>query len=137
LGIDGGRSGRDNHYSICRNDDHEDCGPLADENYAADGIFPIRNNSPCLLRRAWHSMTTLYDVLGIAPQATKAEIQQAYKDRLETMKLGDARTSAEDVVIQLKVVTEAYLILSSPTRRHAYDSKLKDQQRAAEGDEFQ
>lgn len=70
-------------------------------------------------------MTTLYDVLGLGRQATAAQIEHGYKERLEALKRVEENGSAEDAITQLKVIREAYQVLSNPVRKDAYDSKLK------------
>lgn len=60
---------------------------------------------------------SLYDILGIAPRATPAEIQAAYDDKTaEGRPLDSARRIA---------LKEAFGVLSNPQRRAAYDQSLR------------
>jgi curved DNA-binding protein CbpA len=70
------------------------------------------------------AMNTLYDILGIGRQATQAQIDTAYKERLNALK-AEENTNPKDGINRLRVIREAYLQLSSPTRRQSYDAILK------------
>lgn len=64
------------------------------------------------------SKKSYYDVLGVSPEASKAEIKQAYQK--QTRKLGNkSRTNKKRAAIE-----DAYAILSDGRRRRAYDRKL-------------
>ncbi len=65
--------------------------------------------------------STLYDVLGISDKASANEISAAY--RLKEEDLNNA--SDPEAQSQLKLVHEAYAILSDPDRRSKYDQGLK------------
>ncbi|MDB5907291.1 MAG: hypothetical protein JWP34_1405 [Massilia sp.] len=68
-------------------------------------------------------MNTLYDVLGISRNTSAAQIEQGYRSIMET--LADDGKNFEQDMIRAKAIREAYAILSSPSRRRAYDEKLK------------
>jgi curved DNA-binding protein CbpA len=69
-------------------------------------------------------MKSLYDVLGVSSQATAAQIEQGYKFCLDSF-VSASRASNEEDIIRAKAIREAYAVLSSPSRRQAYDEKLK------------
>jgi curved DNA-binding protein CbpA len=68
-------------------------------------------------------MNTLYDVLGVSRQTNAGQIEQAYRSVMET--LTGTGEDAERDMIRAKAIKEAHAILSSPSRRQAYDEKLK------------
>jgi curved DNA-binding protein CbpA len=68
-------------------------------------------------------MNTLYDVLGVSRQTNAGQIEQAYRSVMETL-TGTGEDLERDM-IRAKAIKEAYAILSSPSRRQAYDEKLK------------
>lgn len=74
-------------------------------------------------------MKTLYDLLGIGSQATLTQVEQGYKHSLDALKDDDSKSAAEGNM-RLQAIREAYLVLSSPARRQAYDDKLKASQQA-------
>lgn len=70
-------------------------------------------------------MKTLYELLGVHPQATLIEIEKAYRRYLDapvarnaTGLLGRRRHA------RLRTMREAFLVLSSPARRQAYDHDI-------------
>jgi curved DNA-binding protein CbpA len=69
-------------------------------------------------------MKTLYDILGVGMQASPAQIEQAYKSGLHSLG-GDVKTMVETDLLKAKALKEAYSVLSIPSRRQAYDDKLK------------
>lgn len=72
-------------------------------------------------------MNTLYDVLGISRNTNAKQIDQAYQSIIDSF-TGEGRDDEEDMT-RAKAVKEAYSILSSPSRRQAYDDKLKLKER--------
>lgn len=68
-------------------------------------------------------MNTLYDVLGVSRQTSAAQIDQAYRSVVAT--LADNSDNVERDMIRAKAIREAHAVLSSPSRRQAYDEKLK------------
>lgn len=60
---------------------------------------------------------SLYDILGVAPKATAAEIQAAYEDKTADGRALDASRSM--------ALKEAFKVLSNPQRRAAYDQSLR------------
>lgn len=77
-------------------------------------------------------MKTLYEVLGVSRQATQPEIERAYQVTLAALAIEPATLTAEERDIREKVIREAYVILSSPHRRSAYDEKLRNKSRPTE-----
>ena len=70
-------------------------------------------------------MNTLYDVLGISRQTTAAQIEQGYKFSMESLVGSGDDKSPDEILGRAKAIKEAYAILSSSSRRQAYDDKLK------------
>ena len=66
-------------------------------------------------------MSTLYDVLGVAPDVSAPELRQAYVSLARSLHPdrphGDAR--------RMREVNEAWRVLRDPARRHAYDEQLR------------
>ncbi|MES2128128.1 MAG: DnaJ domain-containing protein [Pseudomonadota bacterium] len=67
-------------------------------------------------------MTTLYDLLGLSKNATEDQVKHAFI--LQSEQIAATTTPSEEGRNQLIAVREAYAILSSPSRRQAYDRKL-------------
>jgi curved DNA-binding protein CbpA len=72
---------------------------------------------------------TLYDLLGVRRDASRAEIERAY-EQMKSMYggAGGAAAAARDGC-SMQLIEDAYATLSSPPRREAYDASL---QRAAQ-----
>ncbi|MQR02146.1 DnaJ domain-containing protein [Glaciimonas soli] len=70
-------------------------------------------------------MNTLYDILGVSRQTTAAQIEQGYKFSMESLKSDGDNKSTEEILAHSRAIKEAYAILSSSSRRQAYDDKLK------------
>lgn len=70
-------------------------------------------------------MKTLYEVLGVDRQAAIAEIAQRYRQHLNDHIAGKGKhpLSKRDQR-RLQRMRDAYLLLSSPSRRRAYDVQL-------------
>jgi hypothetical protein len=68
-------------------------------------------------------MTTLYEILGVGRQATPAQIEHGYRERLDLLKTNG--TSPEEDITRLRALREAYQTLSAPARRQSYDARLK------------
>lgn len=79
---------------------------------------------------------TLYEILGISPDATAEEIKSAY--RRQAMRWHpDRNPENKDAAEQrFKDIGYAYSILSDPDKRRAYDEKLEQKQRHEEQDDF-
>lgn len=73
-------------------------------------------------------MRTYYDILGIAPQATQAEVRQAYR-RLAAQLHPDANPSPQ-AAQRFVLVNEAHAVLSDALRRALYDQHLATAQAA-------
>lgn len=69
-------------------------------------------------------MKTLYSILGVAPDASAAQIEAGYAELLSQFKDGSACRPGEDNHIRLVAIKEAYSVLSDPVRRQLYNQKL-------------
>ncbi|WP_079434682.1 DnaJ domain-containing protein [Zoogloea sp. LCSB751] len=68
--------------------------------------------------------TTLYDLLGLAPTASEADIQAAHLRLTRHYQSGNHGLPPADVDNKLKAIREAVWILADPGRRAAYDAGL-------------
>jgi curved DNA-binding protein CbpA len=68
-------------------------------------------------------MNTLYDVLGIDRNSNAQQIEQAHQSIMAS--IANKGGNAEEDMVREKAVKEAFAILSSPSRRQAYDDKLR------------
>jgi curved DNA-binding protein CbpA len=62
----------------------------------------------------------LYNVLGVEPEATCAQIKQAYRER--ALRTHPDTSTAPDAKEAFEVLTEAYTTLSDPRQRMMYDA---------------
>lgn len=70
-------------------------------------------------------MKTLYDLLGVRRQASHIEIELGYRRHLNRHLLGlGVRPLSKRAQQKLRTIRQAYLVLSSPGRRQAYDIDL-------------
>mmetsp|Transcript_22588 Transcript_22588/g.52626 ORF Transcript_22588/g.52626 Transcript_22588/m.52626 type:complete len:856 (-) Transcript_22588:21-2588(-) len=68
---------------------------------------------------------SLYDLLGVAPEATEAEIRKAfYKKSLELHP--DKNPNNPEATVMFQAVSDAYRVLGSEDRRKLYDEHGKD-----------
>ena len=71
-------------------------------------------------------MKTHYDLLGVSRQASYREIGERYRELLAIhITLHGSRPACRKQQLRLRQMREAYLMLSSPTRRMVYDYELK------------
>jgi len=75
-------------------------------------------------------MKTLYDLLGIDPKATQAQIEQGYKNRLDLYLARQGVGKPGEETRRMQMIREAYLLLCSPQRRQSYDQQLRLYQKA-------
>jgi curved DNA-binding protein CbpA len=68
--------------------------------------------------------TTLYDLLGLTPSATEADIHAAHIRLVRHYQSGPHGLAPMDADNQIKVIKEAWWILSDPARRATYDASL-------------
>jgi hypothetical protein len=70
-------------------------------------------------------MKTLYDLLGVRRQASHIEIELGYRRHLNRHLLGlGKRPLSKRAQLKLQTIRQAYLVLSSPGQRQAYDLNL-------------
>jgi hypothetical protein len=72
------------------------------------------------------SNLTFYDLLGVSPQATPAEIEGAYRALLIKVHPDISRLDNLDTHRLMAAVNEAWLTLKDPDKRTAYDESLTD-----------
>jgi len=70
-------------------------------------------------------MKSLYDLLGIEPGATQAQIEQGYRQRLDHYIASQSKGKQDEETRRIQMAREAYLLLCSPKRRQAYDQQLR------------
>lgn len=70
---------------------------------------------------------TLYDVLGVSPDAHRDEIKKAWRDAADRFEPGSGGSSA-----QFRLFNEAAEVLLDPARRKAYDAQLAPVERKAD-----
>lgn len=73
-------------------------------------------------------MATLYDHLGVGPDASQEELKRAYH-RLARRHHPDAHSGADEAVLdearqRMVVINMAWAVLGDPARRRAYDASL-------------
>lgn len=71
-------------------------------------------------------MKTLYDLLDIERNATHVDIERGYRRCLDTYLANKGCGQPDQETLRMQAIREAYLLLSSPTRRQAYDQKLRE-----------
>jgi hypothetical protein len=75
-------------------------------------------------------MKTLYDLLGVKPEATQMQIEEGYKRRLDHYLERQGIGKPDKETRRMQTIREAYLLLCSPDRRQAYDQQLRLYQKA-------
>jgi DnaJ-class molecular chaperone len=75
---------------------------------AFDPEFPLKEN--------------LYNVLGVAPNASDEEIKKVYRSL--AMRFHPDRNDAPGAEVRFKSITKAYEILSDPHKRAEYDQSV-------------
>ncbi|WP_374243930.1 J domain-containing protein [Zoogloea sp.] len=68
--------------------------------------------------------TTLYDLLGLTPTASEADIHAAHMRLVRHYQSGTHGLDPADADNRIKAIKEAWWILSEPGRRAAYDASL-------------
>ena len=71
-------------------------------------------------------MKTLYDLLDIERNAAHADIERGYRRCLDAYLANKGTGQPDRETLQMQAIREAYLLLSSPARRKAYDEKLRE-----------
>ena len=67
-------------------------------------------------------MENLYNVLGVAPNATDDEIKKVYRSL--AMRYHPDRNDAPGAEVRFKGITKAYEILSDPVKRDEYNQSV-------------
>jgi len=70
------------------------------------------------------SKKTLYEVLGVAPSASPAEIKAAYQHATQKLEAENTGLNAASIELELKLVKMAFQTLGNQKSRQAYDSRL-------------
>ena len=68
-------------------------------------------------------MQTYYDVLGVSEDAESEEIEAAFRRALASAQSGADEAETADVAARMRMLAEAYEVLSNPAYRAAYDLK--------------
>ena len=71
-------------------------------------------------------MKTLYDLLHIERSAAHVDIERGYRRCLDAYLANKGTGQPDRETLQMQAIREAYLLLSSPTRRKVYDQKLRE-----------
>lgn len=66
---------------------------------------------------------TFYDILGVSPKTTEADIRRVYEVRIEQLKANELRMGHEQYEAELKILNAAFDILSNPQARKVYDAR--------------
>jgi curved DNA-binding protein CbpA len=74
----------------------------------------------------------LYELLGVAPDASQPDLARAYRRRARELHPDLAAT--QDAADTFNALTQAYRLLSDPTRRAAYDATLRNPSRSTTPD---
>ncbi|WP_179954410.1 J domain-containing protein [Sulfuriferula nivalis] len=67
---------------------------------------------------------TLYEILGVSPNASDSEIKTAYQNLSKNLQSAKNDTNRDDVDLKLKVINVAFNTLSITRTRDAYDARL-------------
>ncbi len=67
-------------------------------------------------------MDNLYNVLGVAPNASNDEIKKVYRSL--AMRYHPDRNDAPGAEVRFKAITKAYEILSDPVKRDEYNQSV-------------
>ena len=68
-------------------------------------------------------MQSYYDVLGVSEDADTEEIEAAFRRALASAQADTDEDEAAEVATRVRVLVEAYQVLSNPAYRAAYDVK--------------
>jgi len=77
-----------------------------------------------MARSERHRSQTLYERLGVTPDAKPHEITTAYRQRALALHPDSANGPSDSDAV--RDVISAYQVLRDPTRRHAYDETIAD-----------
>lgn len=69
-------------------------------------------------------MENLYNILGVAPNATTNDIKKRYRSL--AMRFHPDRNSDAGADVRFNAIQQAYEVLTEPKRRAEYDQKLND-----------
>ncbi len=73
-------------------------------------------------------MQTYYDVLGVSEDAESEEIEAAFRRALASAQSEADEAETADVAARMRMLAEAYEVLSNPAYRAAYDLKREQKE---------
>ena len=73
-------------------------------------------------------MQTYYDVLGVSEDAESEEIEAAFRRALACAQSEAVEAETADVAARMRMLAEAYEVLSNPAYRAAYDLKREQKE---------
>jgi curved DNA-binding protein CbpA len=76
------------------------------------------------------SKKSLYDLLGVAPRASKQEISRAYERLSASLQSSDSGLDNQEAQFRLGLIRQAYETLSDDFARTAYDARISGEERA-------
>lgn len=83
-------------------------------------VLSLRNSIRCISTSANVLSSNHYDVLGLTPKATQAEIKSAYY-KLSKVYHPDKNQGSQDAATKFRDITSAYEILGNVRTRRLYD----------------
>jgi len=77
------------------------------------------------------SKSTLYELLGVSPLASAADVQAAYRRELDALEAQRGEMTPQAIVERAQVLRVAFSTLGNAALRAAYDAELQSAERAA------
>jgi len=103
-----------------------DWNPRMHENSKIKGLKSIRANSAIMEPMNDQVGMSLYDILGVSPQAEDIVIRAAYRALAQRYHPDKSSDSKETAALRMRAIQEAYQVLSDPVSRVAYDASLSN-----------